>query len=485
MILQTIADMPPAGSPLQFTGKVTKIPRFFVTLRKIHHSELSMKLKKLLISCMVSMLCGTTSAQLLTDNVAPLSVSDSLLAVVDTVGFEPVVNRLPVVVFLPAVYTGYDRTIPSTQEFFNSSIDDDGQSLPLWLRRVLRTQTLVNMLRQSHNINAPWQVPYNIKTMAAPPKQYVATVDPNTAATIFEEIGALPGGVDVENVLGVEAQQEVRKQHWLNKFTSLIQFSQAFVSPNWYQGGNNSLNLIADFTYNTKLNPRFHPKLMFENFFQWRTALASTPDDEYRPYSLTENRFQINSKFGYKAIYNWYYSFQGVFKTPIFRGYKNNSMTRTASFLSPGELNIGIGMTYNMATKNKKFDLSLSISPLSYNLKTVIDKEIDEVSQGLEKGHKTLSQYGSSIEANWNWKICYNVAWHSRFFFFTDYSKYQYDWQNRFEFTINRFLSANLNVDMRYDTTMNPTTSWKKMQLREIFSLGFTYTINRDKPVKK
>lgn len=405
------------------------------------------------------------------------SVADSLLAASDSLGLcSLMADELPAVMFLPAVYTGYDRTLPSTEELFAEPVERD-PAMPEWLSRAMRTRRYANRLMQTHAINAPWQLPYNIATMAEPPKKYVAKADPITAATIFEEIGAVPGAVVLDKPAALEAS-EVKKQHWLNKFNTMLQFSQAFVSPNWYQGGNNSLNLMADFTYQSNLNTKFHPKLLFENFFQWRTSLTSTPDDEYRPYSLTDNLFQVNSKFGYKAIYNWYYSVQALLKTPVFRGYKSSSMTRTASFMSPGEFNLGIGMTYNLTTKNKKFSLSLSISPLSYNLKTVIDPEIDEVAQGLEEGHKTLNAVGSNLEANWDWKICYNVAWKSRVFFFTDYERYQYDWENKFIFTINRFLTANLNVDLRYDSTMHKTTYWYKTQLRETFSLGFTYTLN-------
>lgn len=433
-------------------------------------------LKTLLITFAFPLFGLASQAQTPAEIFGQESVSDSLLAATDTIGPEVIVDDLPAVVFLPAVYTGYDLSLPSEQEMFSFSVDDD--YLPDWLVGAMRSRLYANRLMQTHAINAPWQVPYNIETMAAPPKQYVAKADPITAATIFEEIGAVPGAVTVDKVAAIEAQQEVRKHHWLNKFNVLLQFSQAFVSPNWYQGGNNSLNLLADFKYESKLNTKFHPNLLFENFFQWRTVMTSTPDDEFRPYSLTENFLQINSKFGYKAIYNWYYSVQGTIKTPIFHGYKRGTETRTASFMSPGEFNLGIGMTYNLKTKNDKFNLSLSISPLSYNLKTVIDEEVDEVAQGLEKGHKGLSQVGSNFEANWEWKICYNVSWKSRIFFFTDYEKYQYDWQNQFAFTINRWLSANLNVDLRYDTSMHETTNWKKMQVRELFSLGFSYTLS-------
>lgn len=401
------------------------------------------------------------------------SVSDSIACEPDSLAVGNTYS-LPAVVFLPAVYTGYDRTLPATNSLLFES-NETADTIPQWLTRAIDSRRFANSLMQYHAVHSTGQVPYNINTMAAPPKKYVATADPNTAVTIFEEVGAVPAPVQVAQNTPLTVS-EVEKKHWKNKLGVLLQFSQAYISPNWYQGGNNSLNLIADFSYQTNLNTAFHPNLLFENSFQWRTALASTPDDQYRKYGLTENRFQINSKFGYKALYNWYYSFTGMLKTPIFNGYKSGTQERTASFFSPGELNIGLGMTYNGKALKDKFSVSLSISPLSYNLKTCIDPKVNETSFGIEAGRKTVNAIGSSAEANWEWKICYNVSWKSRVFVFTDYELVQVDWQNQFAFTINRWLSANLNVDLRYDSSVPGTTSWKQIQLREILSLGFSYT---------
>lgn len=407
------------------------------------------------------------SDSLPTDIAAELVIDEAVLAQYPS-------DELPGVVFLPAVYTGYDRLLPSTDSLFRYQPDS---ALPDWLVRVVRSRLYANRLIQTHAITYTSQVPYNFQTMAAPPKKYIATADPTNAIMIFEEIGAVPAPVEIATPIDMAAT-EIKPQHWLNKFTALLQFSQGFVSPNWYQGGNSSLNLLADFQYTSKLNTKFHPNLMFENFFQWRTAMTRNAEDEYRNFSFTENRFQINSKFGYKAFSSWYYSMLAMFKTPVFCAYNSGTDVRTASLLSPGEFNLGIGLTYNMKSKNKKFDLSLSISPLSYNLKTCIDKKIDETAHGIEAGHTTFSTVGSSIEANFNWAICTNVSWKSRVFFFTNYKVYQYDWQNQFGFQINRWLSANLNVDMRYDSSMVRTTKWEKFQLYELFSLGFSYTIN-------
>ena len=143
--------------------------------------------------------------------------ADSLLSVVDEMLLiqRPAAD-LPGIVFLPAVYTGYDRLLPSTDSLFRLSPDAE---TPAWLQRAIRSRIYANRLIQTHAINHTGQVPYNFQTMAAPPKKYVATADPTTAATIFEEIGAVPGKVDTTKPSDL-ATSEIKKQHWLNKFST-------------------------------------------------------------------------------------------------------------------------------------------------------------------------------------------------------------------------------------------------------------------------
>lgn len=399
------------------------------------------------------------------------SVCDSLLTEwPDSLAVDPSLP-MPPTLFLPATFLGYDSAVDSAARSLSAPPADE----PVWLSRNLGANHLARALHQHFTMLHPDGVPYNYFTLPTPPEQYVMVADPDKAIMVLRHLPA--ASAPAKDDISV-AKVDYTRQNWINRLGINFQFSQGYVSPNWYQGGNSALNIIADFTYNTKLNDKFHSRLMFENFFQWRTALSSTQDDPYRKYSLTENRFQINSKFGYRAIYNWYYSFTGMFKTPVLNGYKVGTNNRTSSFLSPGELNVGLGMTYNHKAKNGRFDISLSISPLSYNLKTVLDDKVYATDRnGLVEGHHTKSSYGSTFEMNFTWKPDRNIQWKSRLFFFTNYDNYQADWQNTWDFTINRFLSARLKCDLRYDSARKPMGSWKRLQLNEYLSFGFAYAI--------
>jgi len=250
-------------------------------------------------------------------------------------------------------------------------------------------------------------------------------------------------------------ETEVQKRHWLHVFNAGLQFSQAYLSKNWYQGGSNYLALLTNFFWDVQLNQVYHPKIMFQSTLSYKLGLNSTEDNDYHKYSISEDLFQYNLKFGYKAAHNWYYSFTTQFKTQLLNNYPMHSKVRTASFLTPGTLTLGLGMTYSKQNKKKTVVFNASISPLSYNLKTAIDDKVDHALFGMRQTAKTRSEFGSTAELTLNWKIASNVLYKSRLFLFTDYKDSQADWQNTFEFQFNKFFSTQLYLNLRYDSQAN------------------------------
>lgn len=370
----------------------------------------------------------------------------------------------------------YDIVIFDTYEFIDS--------LPLvpeyhgieageafdWIDDVNFGNQLLSLTRQSYMVNNPFSVKYNIDWLPEPPKHYKALVDPVTTRIVLTETTVAPTPEEKPNL-------DLRKRHWLRDFQGSVQFSQAYVSPNWYQGGNNNLNMIASGVYNVKLNEKYHPNLLFDTTISYKLGMNNAPNDTVHDYNISEDLFQINSKLGIKAIRKWYYSVAATFKTQLFNNYPVNSRSLSAAFLSPGELNVGLGMSYSTSDKNRGIEFGASISPLSYNLKTCFNSKVNETSYGIKEGRKTVSQYGSSAECNLKWQIAYNISYSTRLFAFTDYNYIMGDWEHTINFNINRFLSTQLYVHLRYDSSVDklPDTNWNKFQLKEILSFGFNY----------
>ena len=271
----------------------------------------------------------------------------------------------------------------------------------------------------------------------------------------------------------------VKRTDWLHKTDASLQFSQAYISPNWYQGGNNALSLLVNLLWDVRLNEVYHPSLLFESTLSYKLGLNSTPQDSLHRYSVSEDLLQYNFKFGIRARQKWFYSFTAMFKTQMLNTYGENSRVRKASFMSPGELNLGIGMTYATTGLKKRLKFNASIAPVSYNLKTCLDHLVDPTQFSIKAGRKTQSQIGSNAEAVLEWNIVSNISWRSRMFLFTNYDEFQGDWENTLNFAVNRFLSTQIYVHLRYDTASHQYDGhWRHWMLKEILSFGFRYAFS-------
>ena len=137
-------------------------------------------------------------------------------------------------------------------------------------------------------------------------------------------------------------------------------------------------------------------------------------------------------------------------------------------------------MTYNSTNKNKTFTIDLSVSPISWNLKTCINHNLNETAFGIKEGRNSVSEIGSSLECKYQWKMAWNITYKSRIFLFSDYSYLQGDWEHTFNFAINRYFSTQLYLHMRYDTSTPriEDSKWHKFQFKEILSFGFNYVFS-------
>lgn len=342
---------------------------------------------------------------------------------------------------------------------------------PQWLHDALTINRLQDDMMYQTMISNPYNIDYAYWDLPERPR---LPEDDVSFAAYIRKLD-LPE-IDPQKAELIE--EEIRRIYWLHKVNTGLQFSQAFVSQNWYQGGNNHIALLFNFNWDVQLNQVYYPNLLFQSSLGYKLGMNSTPQDEVHDYSISEDLLQYNLNAGLKAFKKWYYSFNLMFKTQLLRNYEKNSEVRKASFLSPGDLNIGLGMSYSTTNKNKTFQLTATVSPISYNLKTCISDKVDHGRFNIDPDRKTHSDFGSNGEVNMTWKLAWNIEYKSRLFLFTDYDYFLADWENTLSFNINKFLSTQIYAHMRYDTSVPSNTSWKKFMLREVLSFGLTYTFS-------
>lgn len=264
------------------------------------------------------------SSPLISTQPAFKSLADSLIFYAGNYG--EVISTAPLSrsFFLPAVFDTY--TEPDTTSVF--AYDYSGNPDFRWLEDALSVERRQRAYRRNLFVYHPDVVQYNERLLPRAPKKYIAVVNPQDHTIDIKEFDE-----DIPSAPTLEAP-EIKKRHWIKDFRTSLQFSQAYVSPNWYQGGNNALNMLFNVYYNVKLNQAFHPNLLFESTFQYKLGINNAPDDTLREYSINEDVLQINSTFGVKAARRWYYSVTAQFKTQIFESYASNSNTLRSAFLS-------------------------------------------------------------------------------------------------------------------------------------------------------
>lgn len=407
-----------------------------------------------------------------TDTVAPtadfiLNISELLS---DTMP-EYTVNPL----FLPLVFekqevTPYEKL--EVEQWNNHRLTYDVDTLlprnDKWLSLATREAGRVEAARNYVIVNCPYLVKYNLDNLPEIPKQYMIVNDPTKQTITIVERPITP-------VTELQAKP-VKIKRWLFNFNSAIQISMVYISDNWYQGGQSSLSLLSDQLLSLKYNDP-SGKVLFENALQWKVNLTTSEEDTVHKVRVGEDVLQLNSKFGYKAFSNWYYSASLQFKTQVLTNYASNSNDIQAEFLSPSELNVGLGLSYQHSyEKPVKLSHTLTLSPLSYNLKFLALHHMDPTRFGIETGW-AKNEIGSSLDYTITWNLRYNIQWSSHLFAFTNYNTSLVEWTNTFDFAFSTYFSARVYVDVRYDDSVAPDPRLGYFQIKNLLSLGFSYKI--------
>lgn len=269
------------------------------------------------------------------------------------------------------------------------------------------------------------------------------------------------------------AVKTIKPSPWILKSLANLQFSQNYVSSNWYQGGSDNISILGiingTFNYDNKKN------LQWDNFAEWRLGFNSVEGDTMRLLNTNDDIIRATSKLGIKAGGNWFYSGSVDFSTQFFNSYKAiNSKDMKAKFLTPVRLNIGVGLDY----KYQKL-FSLMLSPLSYKFIYASDTvNVNKKSFGILPGEKVLSQIGSSFRAQVNYSPTREIQIDSKLSFYTNYEKVEIDWEIIGNFRVNRFLSTRLSLNPRYDNTVILAAGEKaKIQFKELLTFGLSYRL--------
>ena len=257
------------------------------------------------------------------------------------------------------------------------------------------------------------------------------------------------------------------KWHW--KGDHSLQMQQTALSDNWYKGGDNNMSVSGQqkFTVNRYDENK---KTTFDMIIDLKLSGYYTKADTVHAMKVSDNLFTLDMKYSYQAWKKWYYSAQLYAKTPIFDQYKSNSRVTQATFLSPLEVNLSLGMDLKYTSPDKKLVFSLMPAPIAYNVKYVRDDRVNPVTYGIDEGKFSKHEFGATLTSKLDWKMGKSATWSSRLYCFTTYSSTLVEFENTFNFAISRFFSARIYAYPRFDDSKD-----NRIQVKEMLTFGFNY----------
>lgn len=265
----------------------------------------------------------------------------------------------------------------------------------------------------------------------------------------------------------------IRKPNfWTRTANVSLQFTQNYISSNWYKGGESNNSMLS--SLDLSLNYNDQQRIQFDNRLEWKLGFITSRSDSIHKYKPNSDLLRLTSKLGLKAFSSWFYTIQAEFSTQLFSNYNTNSHDVSSSFMAPGYLKLDLGMDYKKNLKNLTF--SAVISPLSYKLTYVGNDEVDVTKFGVEEGKKSKNDIGSNLQVNSKWTIIPEIVWESRLSYFTTYKRAEAEWENTFNFQLNRYLSTKLFVHARFDDGVEKDKDDDSFfQLSELLSFGLSY----------
>ncbi|MDO5760430.1 MAG: DUF3078 domain-containing protein [Bacteroidota bacterium] len=261
-------------------------------------------------------------------------------------------------------------------------------------------------------------------------------------------------------------------KRWSKKTDIIITMEQTQID-NWSAGG------YSNFTFGSFLKGYYNylnGKHKLDNTLELsygRTRQDISGDgiwDNSNRWKKSDDKVELNSIYGYKAVGNWNYSVLLNLKSQFDNGYKNDTILISAG-LSPATLTSSAGLEY------KKKYFSVLFSFLTGKTVYVLDKRLRGRSLGYSDEIDDAWKFslGSYIKLFYNRDITKNINILCKMDFFYDYEKPLIDTDISGEvfvtFKIFKYLSTFFDIQMVMDKDFSTD-----LQFKERFGISIPFT---------
>lgn len=253
-----------------------------------------------------------------------------------------------------------------------------------------------------------------------------------------------------------------------------IQMTQNYVSNNWYQGGESSLDALG--TTTLKANYDNKSGLAWENTLEARLGLKRAVSDTLHTIRSSEDLLRYTTKLNVAATGRWSYAMQVIAATQMMKAYDSNDPDVNSGFLAPLTVTPSIGMNYDINWFKGRMTGSIYIAPFAM---TYTYCSIDEIATdfGIDEGKHSSTDYGSEFKVEFDLKLSDALSWHSRTYCNTTYKRMLMEFENTLNMQVSRFLSCKLFVYPRFDDSRDRDDHHGYWHFKEWLSMGFSYSL--------
>jgi hypothetical protein len=259
-----------------------------------------------------------------------------------------------------------------------------------------------------------------------------------------------------------------------------VGFSQTYME-NWEKGGKNAVSsLIVLKGYANYKRP--DGKIKWDNSGEFRNGWVKNGGDE-KGLQKNDDKFEVTSRFGVSAFKKWYYSSEFNFNTQLFNGYtypKSAHPDPISGFLAPSRMFYKVGLEYKPSK-----DFSLLLSPLTLKNVYVRDTiKYDQVKFGIDPDKKSFWEPGLNADIFYRKSLKDNISYETKYKMFINYKspfqKFDINWENNISVKLTEFVNMRFLLHLIYDDNIKKAGQKSKLQVKEYFSIGFTYKINHN-----
>ncbi len=274
---------------------------------------------------------------------------------------------------------------------------------------------------------------------------------------------------------------------WTNQGNININLNQLALL-NWAKGGESSI--AATGLLNIQSNYK-KDNVQWDNVLDMRYGLMSSEQYDIRK---TDDKFEIESKIGYNAFADVFYTVDMSFNTQFANGYKYpDDTTLVSTFLSPAYLTMSTGLDYKI---NSAF--SFFLSPFAGRFIWVANDSLSAKGMySLDPGETFRADFGAKFTAKAEKPLMENVIIKSKLELFNNYT--DKDENNRTNIDVNSestlimkvndYIAANIFLHLVYDHNINVPLfeqvdgiktkigEGKRLQVKEVLGVGFSYKL--------